>query len=235
MCDGMGIDRRLTLLGVMLVVLSMTMATQYVTTKVGYRYSLVHPSEADVRFIGSDNASGGARLLRVNDNTSNQYMILELGNWTVGQNKSYTAAFGIVNEEPFSVNITHINISGTSSSHNYMYILLHSNRQTNAWAESAGNKAYMWNGSSGADGTSSTCKWKLGAGDGNKSSMSGSSLSTPWDDTAHVRYSTDNSTAATNGTSDFVWVQITIDIPQGTAPIASATGQIWIHFKANTL
>ncbi len=52
----MRIDRRLMLIGVMLIVLSMTMATQYAVTKVGYSYSIVHPSDADIRFIVYDKA-----------------------------------------------------------------------------------------------------------------------------------------------------------------------------------
>ena len=51
MCDGMRIDRRLVLIGVMLIVLSMTMATQYAIIRTSYNYSLVHPSNADIRFI----------------------------------------------------------------------------------------------------------------------------------------------------------------------------------------
>ena len=228
----MKIDRRLTLLGVMLVILSMTMATQYATTKIGYRFSIVHPSEADIRFIGSDNASGGSRVLRVNTNdSSNKYMILELGNWTVSQNKSYTAAFAIVNEERFPVNITYINVSGTSSSHTYMDIWVHSNRQTLAWSEAAGSRRKMVAGGV-AQTTASNCAWKLGAGDRNVSNCDGGA--TPWDSGSHVRYSTTNS-AAVNGTDDFVWVQITIDIPQTASTIASGTGQIWIHFRASTL
>ena len=46
----MRLDRRLTLIGIMIIVLSVTMATQYATTKVGYSYSIVHPSNADIRF-----------------------------------------------------------------------------------------------------------------------------------------------------------------------------------------
>ncbi|MEA3458072.1 MAG: hypothetical protein U9R21_05280, partial [Candidatus Thermoplasmatota archaeon] len=67
----MKIDRRLMLLGVMLVVLSVAVATQYATTKVNYSYSIVHPSNADIRFVASDNSSeDGNRLLRVADNDS---------------------------------------------------------------------------------------------------------------------------------------------------------------------
>jgi hypothetical protein len=225
----MKIDRRLTLLGVMLVILSMTMATQYATTKVGYRYSIVHPSEADIRFIGSDNSSGG-RVLRVNTNTTaNRYMILELGNWSPSENKSYSAAFGIVNEESFPVNITYANVSGAGVSGAYIDILLHSNRKTDAWGDT---KCWLVDSGS-ARTTSNTCAWKLGAGDGDASTCDAGA--TPWDNTAHVRFSTDNATAATNGTSDFVWVQVTIDLPADAADLSGGTGQIWIHFKASTL
>lgn len=233
----MRIDRRLMLLGVMLVVLSMTMATQYTVTRIGYSYALVHPSEADIRFIGSDNASGGARLLRVNDNTSNQYMTLELGNWTVGQNTSYSAAFGIVNEEDFAVNITHVNISGASNSEDYMRLWVHSDRDANAKDEAAANKVLLWDTTSDSLTTSQTCAWQLAAGDHNSSNMSagaGTNIATPWDDTSHVRFSLNDANNAANGTSDFVWVQIEIDIPQETAPFTRASGQIWIHFKAST-
>ena len=52
MCDGMRkIDRRLTLVGVMFIILSMSMATQYATTRVTYSFSIVHPSESDIRYI----------------------------------------------------------------------------------------------------------------------------------------------------------------------------------------
>ncbi len=84
MCDGMKIDRRLTMLGVMLIVLSMTMATQYATTAVTYSFGIVHPSNADIRYIGSDNSSnGGVRVLRVSNNASgSKFVTMELGNWS---------------------------------------------------------------------------------------------------------------------------------------------------------
>ena len=31
------------------------LATQYVSTKIGYTYAVVHPSNADIRFVGFDN------------------------------------------------------------------------------------------------------------------------------------------------------------------------------------
>ena len=80
----MRLDRRLTLIGIMIIVLSVTMATQYATTKVGYSYSIVHPSNADIRFIGSDNFSDGTMVLRVDgDNSSGSRNVkVKLGgNW----------------------------------------------------------------------------------------------------------------------------------------------------------
>ena len=130
MCDGMNISRRLMLIGVMLIVLSMTMATQYVTTKIGYSYSIVHPSEADIRFIGSDNSSDDIRILRMTGaNTTSALELRFGGNISANQNKTYTCAFGIVNEENYAVNITHINVSAEGgTSLDYMQIWLHGNR-----------------------------------------------------------------------------------------------------------
>ena len=52
------IDKCLTLIGGMLVVLSLTMTTHYATTEVNYSFTIVHPSDSDIRYIGSDNPSG---------------------------------------------------------------------------------------------------------------------------------------------------------------------------------
>jgi len=52
------------------------MATQYAVTKVGYEFSIVHPSDADIRFIGSDNSTDG-RVLRV-DGANGTTMFLSL-------------------------------------------------------------------------------------------------------------------------------------------------------------
>ena len=84
----------------MLVVLSMTMATQYATTRVSYSFAIVHPSEADIRYIGSDNSSGDSqRVLRATNNTTSPTVTIERGDWMPSSEKNYTAAFGIVNEE----------------------------------------------------------------------------------------------------------------------------------------
>ena len=222
----MRIDRRLMLLGVMLVVLSMTMATQYVTTKVGYEFDIVHPSNQDIRFIGSDNLTDG-RVLRVSAaNASTVSVKLDFGNWSAGSNNTYTAAFGIVNEELMDVNITHINISTTTGS-DYTQIWLHGDRDADATSDGSG--VFMWDGGISKNGSDTTA-WQLAAGDQNVSSMDGSSTTTPWDTTKHVRYSTYD-TNAVSGTDDYVWVQVAIVIP--TSSPSSGTGWIWIHFESS--
>jgi len=229
---GMNLDRRLTILGVMLVVLSMTMATQYATTKVSYTYSIVHPSDADIRFIGSDNGSDGRVLKAINNGTGIETVQLSFGNWSANSNKTFTAAFGIVNEEIMAVNITHINVS-TTTGFSYLQIWLHSNRSINA-VDDVGS-VFIWNnGSTGY--TSSSCAWRLGPGNQDPSNMCAdgiTQLPTLWDDTAGVRYSTNNANYSINGTSDFVWVQVSINIPASADQTGIHDGTIWIHFKAD--
>jgi len=214
--DGMNINRRLTLVGIMLVVLSMTMATQYAVTKVGYEFSIVHPSDADIRFIGSDNSTDG-RVLRVDGaNGTTARVKLTIGNWSANMNKTYTAAFGIVNEELITVNITHINVSQN--------------------AISDADSVYMWskNSSKNASGTTA---WQLGAGNQDTSNMcadAATQLNTPWDVApGEVRYSLNDANYSVSGISDFVWVQISIDIPASPDQGGAHTGAIWIHFEAS--
>ena len=235
--DGMRIDRRLTFIGVMLVVLSMTMATQYATTKVSYTFGIVHPSNADIRFVGSDNSSDAAgRVLRITNNASgSRNVVISLGDWMPNSAKNYTAAFAIVNEEGFKVNITHINVSGTGASNISIY--LHGNRTTDAVSEAASAKVLSVSAGVSLH-TAANCEWILGAGDGDTSTMNGSTAATriltPWDSTSDVRYNDTTVRYARNNSYDYVWVQISISVSSTAPDQAAATGQIWIHFKANT-
>lgn len=172
-------------------------------------------------------------VLRVDgDNTSGaRNLKVELGgNWTENYNKTYKAAFGIVNEEKFSVAITHINVSNTLGN-DYMQIWLHGDRDTIAGSD--GTSVMVWDkGSVGFDASDSV--WVLGAGNQNAENMNtgGTAIDTPWNETAHVRYSYSN-VDAVNSTDDYVWVQISLDIPDG-ASAGSYSGLIWIHFRATT-
>jgi len=226
----------------------MTMATQYATTKIGYEFSIVHPSNAAIRFIGSDNAStgDGNRILRVDGaNSTTAVLKLSFGNLSANFNKTYTAAIGIANEEKFAVNITHINIS--TSDDNIMQIWLHGDRDVNANATGGDTTSvFLYNKGTIVNGSSTTA-WTLARGDNDPSTIrynvtdGGSEVTTDWDSTSHIRYTEDNSDIAygvgSNGrtvdnASDFVWLQVSLDIP--SSPTGSGTGTIWIHFEAST-
>jgi len=231
----MRIDRRLTIIGVMLVVLSMTMATQYAVTKVGYTYSIVHPSDADIRFIGFDNSSDAVRVLRTasGTNTSGSLNLeIRLGNLSENQNKTYTAAFGIVNEEKFAVNITHV-VLDTDTGVDYMKIWLHG--RPNMKAADDETSVLIWDMGAVAGVANGSTAWTLAAGNANAADMNGTNIETDFDDNAHVRYTIeDDQTWATSGDHDFVWIQISVDIPDG-ASTASATGNLRFYFEATTI
>lgn len=240
----------------MLVVLSTVMATQYATTRVTFSYSIVHPSNADIRFVGSDNCSDdGVRVLRINStnvNSTSARLNLEFGEWSSGMNKTYTAAFAIVNEEPFAINITHVSVTNSTSDPNYLYIWLHGNGSLLATNDSTAVKVYQ-NGSHNGYHAGTTA-WRLGYGDMDPSTMSHDSsettgdgvMDTPWDDTANVRYNEQLSgklnkawpigtASRTNeNASDFVWVQISLVVPDGGAIPDVHSGTFEFHFKADT-
>jgi hypothetical protein len=236
----MKISRRLVVLGLLFLIINMIVATQYVITKVEYEYNLVHPSNADIRYIGSDNSSDGIRILRVNgDNSTMVSVKLRLGgNFSVNQKKTYTASFGIVNEELHAVNITYINISSTNWS--YLKIWLHGDRDVNAENISLDpSSVYMFNNGTIVNATNTTA-WTLAAGDQNPNTMcynisdrTNCSINTTWDEIAHVRYSINDTNAVTNQ-SDFVWVQITIDIGEVADYLGPHTGTIYVHLETET-
>jgi hypothetical protein len=227
----MKIERYVMFIGVLIVVLSMTMATQYATTRATYSFGIAHPSDSDIRYIGSDNSSGdNMRVFRVTNTSTAKYATIELGDWMPNSKKNYTAAFGIVNEEQFKVNITYINITGTNNS--YVTVWLHGDRDADYNGETASCVKVLSSGTPLY--TSSTVVWTLGAGNGNQNNMNGTTLSINWDDTSHVRYSLDDTVNAVNETSDFVWVGVSIDIPSD-AITQAATGTIYINFKSSTV
>ena len=235
----MKVNKKLMILAVLFLVLNMITATQYAVTKLGYSYTIVHPSNACIRLIGSDNSSDGIRVLRVvGSNTSNIAVTLRLGNISTNMKKTYTAAFGIVNEETYALNITHINVS--SLNYTYMEIYLHGNRTANADSNLTDpSRVFMWNNDTMVN-TSNTTAWILAAGNANSSDMCSNttdrtnySTNTTWDEIAHVRYSRNNTDAVSN-VSDYVWVQITINIPDSVQSLGVHTGTIWIHLKSET-
>jgi len=57
--------KKLTLVLILAITLSTISATQYVRADVGFSYEIVHPSDADIRYIGSDNAADGLLLIHL--------------------------------------------------------------------------------------------------------------------------------------------------------------------------
>lgn len=235
----MKVKKKLMILAILYLVLNMVVATQYAVTKIGYTYTLVHPCDASIRFIGSDNSSDGMRVLRVaGSNETNIQLTLRLGDvYSANMKKTFSAAFGIVNEEEYPLNITHINV--TSGNFTYMKIWLHGNRTANA--NSTANDpttVLMWDNDTMVN-TSNTTAWTLAAGDANSSTMCSNTsdrdnhnITTGWDETAHVRYSVNNS-LVNSSFGDYVWVQITIDIPESIQETGTHSGTIWIHLKSD--
>jgi len=236
----MKVSRKWLIIAILFLIVNMIVATQYAITKIGYVYTIVHPSDASIRYIGSDNSSDGIRVLRVaGSNTTNVRITLRLGDvFSTNMVRTFSAAFAIVNEEAYPINITYINVS--SDNFTYMKIWLHGNRTANANSTTNDpSTVLMWDNNTIVN-ESNTTAWTLAAGDMNSSTMcynisdrTNYSIETPWDERAHVRYSLNNSVAASE-ISDYVWVQISLDIPEEVETIGEHTGTIWIHLETET-
>ena len=236
----MKVSKKMSIIAVLFLILNMVIATQYAVTKLGYEYSLVHPSDASIRYIGSDNASDGIRVLRVDgNNVTNVRLKLNLGDiYSTNMERTFSAAFGIVNEENNTLNITHINVS--SDNYTYMQIWLHGDRDANANSTvNDPSTVLMWDNDTMVN-QSNTTAWVLAEGNEDSSDMCYNSsnrpatrIATNWDETAHVRYSKNNSNAV-SGISDFVWIQVKLVIPETADSLGAHTGTIWIHLESET-
>jgi hypothetical protein len=219
----------------------MTMATQYANTRASYTFTIVHPSNADIRFISADNSSSdGERCLRVSNNGSGtQFVTLSLGDWMPDSSTNYTAAFAIVNEQNQYVNLTYVNISGTNAT--YLDMWVHGNRSTDAPSE-AGAAAVQIVDNGAALFSASDTVWTLAPGDGDVTTISAdyrtsggqTHLPVIWDTGANMWYNDFSANYSSNKSSDFVWVQICLDIDKDAAISGSAsTGTIYFHFQAS--
>jgi len=219
-----GMRKKLLIVGVALVAVSAVAATQYARAELSYTYNINHPSNGFIRFVGGDNATDGMRVLRAD--ATNTTLELDFGEMTAGVNKTYTAAFAIVNEENFSVDITDIEVATTSGA-DYLHIWLHGD------PTAAGGGTFMWDGSNGDQTPGDGTAWTLAAGNSNPADMDGTSIATTWDSTAEVRY-TEDTTPAADGNDDYVWVQISLDIPSNPDGLTAHTGTISFDFQATT-
>jgi len=152
---------------------------------------------------------------------------------------NYTAAFAIVNEQGQYVNLTYVNISGTNAS--YLDMWVHGNRSVDAPSEAADAAVQIVDNGNALFSASDTV-WTLAPGDGNVDTISadyGASggqthLPCVWDTGANMWYNDFSGNFSLNKTSDFVWVQICLDIDKDAAISGSASlGTIYFHFKAS--
>jgi hypothetical protein len=236
----MNIEKRFFIIGLLIVMTGMIMATQFATTRLGYEFNIVHPSNANLRLIGSDNSSDGARILRVDGaNGSSALLKLAFGNFSANQTVSYSAAFGIVNEEFYALNITRINV--TSSNCTYLRIWLHGDPTADASINGSDNSSILMYNNGTFVNLTNTTAWVLAPGNHNTSDMCSNtsdrvnhSSRTPWDSTTHVRYS-ENTTRAVSNVSDYVWVQVTVDIPVTTDFAGPHAGTIFISLETSAV
>ncbi len=236
----MNIDPRLFIIGMLLVVSTMVAATQFSLIDLQYQYQIIPPPIPDygIHYIGADNSSDGMRVLRVSGTGDSRVLKIVLGNWSGSYQITYTAAFGIVNEDNRSVTITHIEVIPTVENQpTYLKIWLHGNRIAYAGSSSDNSSVLMFDNGTQLKNEHTTA-WILAQGDNNASTMC-SNYSNPVlytislfkDEIAGVRYASSNHTAV-SGFSDFVWVQVELCIPQPPQTDKGFTGFIIIHYHS---
>lgn len=229
---------RLFILGMLLLISTMAVATQFALLDIQYEYEIIIPIIPDygLKYIGSDNSSDGIRLLRA-DNSQNDSYKLVLGNVSENYNWVYSAAFGIVNEDNFFKNITHIEVISTTVT--YLKIWLHGKKDVNANNLSNDPTSILMYDNGTIVSSSDTIAWTLAPGDNNAKTICSNITDrdkytnyTSWDETAGIRYSLNN-TDITSELSDYVWLQIELDIPLSTDLSELNLGVIYIHFTSD--
>jgi hypothetical protein len=227
--------KKLLLVGILAVTLSTISATQYVRADLGFSYEIVHPSDADIRYIGSDNAPDGLRVIRGNnagndpDPLTSSSVSLEFGRWAIGQTKVYTAAFGIVNEESFDVDINGINAVFDGDAE--IQIWLHGDEDVEATTSTV-DAVLMYDSE---DGGAQVGSWTLAAGDQDPDTANDGTddVDTEWcPNQSHVRFA-EGSPLAESETADYVWVQVVLTVPAG-ADLNTFGGTISFNFESTT-
>lgn len=238
----MDIRKKVLLPLVLLVALSTVMATQYGVIRVDYSYQITCRDNY-IHFLARDTDPTSTTKPLIYQSSNDTYYQFDLGKWAQGTNKTYTAAFAIVNEEAYAVNLDKVVVVGTGADYMYIYVHEHAQKTCNSAftsdssdQEAAADYKVMWDGSSG----SASNYWVLAGGDQNTSSYSDgtTTLDATWDGTYFVSKfdSTDdtgNTKEAVNGTADYVWVEVGLIIPT-SASAATMSGTIYFEFEATS-
>jgi len=234
----MNIEFRLFIIGMLLVIATMAVATQFAITDVQYEYEIIIPVVPDdgIKYIGSDNSSDGIRVLRIVLDEADSFKIV-LGNVSMKYQWTYSAAFGIVNEDKFTKRITHIELFSSNST--YLKIWLHGDRDVNANNVSNDPTSVLMYDNGTIVSGSNTVAWVLAPGDKDATTICSNTTDrkrytnmTIKDKVACVRYSL-NDTAAKSEISDYVWVQVELNIPPSVDAKDVHTGSIHIHFESD--
>ena len=213
----MDVRKKALLVGVAIAMVSAAIATQYARVSIAYEYG-ISASDGAIRFIARDIAPDGNYVLRKDGNI----LKLSLGSFTPGTNKTYTAAFGIVNEESFNIYLYNVSITGSGSGN--IKIWLHKN--PNVTAENDASKILVWNGGY-VDFANVT--FYAGNNSANDADSNAEKILTPFNDTQGVRYNTTSGVIGEN--NDYWWVQISVDIPNDEDD-GTYTGNIFFSFTS---
>ncbi len=213
----MDVRKKVLLAGIEIAMLSAAIATQYARVSIAYEYG-ISANNGAIRFIARDTAPDGKYVLQNVGNT----LKLSFGSFTPGTNKTYTAAFGIVNEESFNIYLYNVSVMGSGSQ--YVKIWLHKN--PNVTASNDASSILVWDGS---HKTFSNITFYAGNNDASNAYSDAGMISTPLDVTNNVRYNTASGTIGNN--NDYWWVQVSIDIPNGVSD-ATYTGNILFSFTS---
>ena len=168
-----------------------------------------------------------------------------LGNWSVYTNRTFPAAFGIVNENNYSITVTTVNITGEISG--YIRLWLHAHPRMIAdttlggddTLEAAADKKLMWDNSTNSS-TGNT--WIIGAGNHDNTnykseypSGSQSAWTSTWNTTHYAwTYDPNDRGWATNNSAyaDVVWFEIDFVLPEITTT-GGYGGTITFYFTAS--
>ena len=150
---------------------------------------------------------------------------------------TYSAAFGIVNEDKSTKRITHIEVF--SSAPTYLKIWLHGDRDANANNVSNDPTSVLMYDNGTIINGSKIVAWVLAPGDKNATTICSNTTDrkrytnmTSLDEVAGVRYSL-NDTDVKSEISDYVWVQLELNIPSSVDAEGVHLGVMNIHFESN--
>lgn len=213
-------------------------ATQYAKLGVSVQ-GTVSTRYSFIQFMAGDVAPVGSGYILKN---SNGLYAIQLGTFAKGFNKTYSAAFAIVNSEStLKIQITKIYFGSGDSIGPYAIVALHENMSKNAFSEEPGCVIVYYDKGTSYDIGSNGFVLRNGQGDYTGGNLQYTAddgntwVSASWDTTNVWKYNPNlvnadvDTTAATK--SNFVWVQITIDLSNASDG-TTLSGTMYIEVRS---